>query len=117
MNYNNDNRMPRDDIDASPLDELFADGDLPPRRPISRDAYRAVMSDADRDESFGCVDKTFKQPVLEDVPLAMVYSPVQTWDKLYDIDTGFTRGTIFESLDFPFMCPSAVCRSRAKNNR
>ena len=35
-------------------------------------------------------------------PLAMVYSPMQEFDKLYDIDKGFDAGTIFSELDLPF---------------
>ena len=35
-------------------------------------------------------------------PLAMVYSPMQEFDKLYDLDKGFSAGTIFSELDLPF---------------
>ena len=35
-------------------------------------------------------------------PLAMVYSPMQEFDRLYDIDKGFNAGTIFSELDLPF---------------
>ena len=40
--------------------------------------------------------------------LAMVYSPYQAWDKIYDADIGFTRGTIFQELDKPFIGEEAV---------
>lgn len=36
-------------------------------------------------------------------PLAMVYSPVQEWQALYDNETGLAKGTIFKELDFPFL--------------
>ena len=36
-------------------------------------------------------------------PLAMVYSPVQEFGNLYEIDKGFNKGTIFSELDLPFM--------------
>ena len=36
-------------------------------------------------------------------PLAMVYSPVQEWQALYDSDTGLANGTIFKELEFPFV--------------
>ena len=39
---------------------------------------------------------------LKGYPLAMVYSPMQEFDKLYDIDKGFNAGTIFSELDLPF---------------
>ena len=35
-------------------------------------------------------------------PLAMVYSPMQEFDKLYELDKGFNAGTIFSELDLPF---------------
>ena len=35
-------------------------------------------------------------------PLAMVYSPIQEFDKLYELDKGFNAGTIFTELDLPF---------------
>ncbi len=34
--------------------------------------------------------------------LAMVYSPYQHWQNVYDHDKGFSRGTIFRDLDMPF---------------
>ena len=36
-------------------------------------------------------------------PLAMVYSPVQEWQNLYDNEMGLSHGTIFKDLDLPFM--------------
>ncbi|MBQ3527992.1 MAG: spore coat associated protein CotJA [Clostridia bacterium] len=37
-----------------------------------------------------------------DTPVAMVYSPVQSWKDLYDPNTALTQGTIFKELDLPF---------------
>ena len=39
---------------------------------------------------------------LKGYPLAMVYSPIQEFDKLYELDKGFNAGTIFSELDLPF---------------
>lgn len=39
---------------------------------------------------------------LSDMPLAMAYVPWQCWDKIYDTEKGFCRGTIFKELDKPF---------------
>ena len=39
---------------------------------------------------------------LKGYPLAMVYSPMQEFDNIYDIDKGFKTGTIFSELDLPF---------------
>ena len=35
-------------------------------------------------------------------PLAMAYVPVQQWNRTYDEEQGFKRGTVFPDLDFPF---------------
>lgn len=40
---------------------------------------------------------------LENYPLAMVYSPLQKFDNLFDIDTALNKGTLFCELDLPFM--------------
>ena len=36
-------------------------------------------------------------------PLASVYAPLQSFDKLFDMDTALVRGTVFSELDLPFM--------------
>ena len=36
-------------------------------------------------------------------PVAMAYVPMQPWEGLYDLETGLRRGTIFPSLDKPFL--------------
>lgn len=36
-------------------------------------------------------------------PVGMGYVPMQQWEAPYPIHYGFTRGTIFPSLDYPFM--------------
>ena len=35
-------------------------------------------------------------------PSAMVYTPMQTFDNLYDKDSALRAGTIFRELDLPF---------------
>ena len=39
---------------------------------------------------------------LHDHPLAMAYSPMQVWRRVYDPEDGLCRGTIFAELDLPF---------------
>lgn len=42
-------------------------------------------------------------------PLAMAYVPMQQWDCVYDDAAALSRGTIFPSLDLPFLegvCPN-----------
>ncbi|MEF9942207.1 MAG: spore coat associated protein CotJA [Lachnospiraceae bacterium] len=46
--------------------------------------------------------------VLEGLPIAMAYVPWQMWRKLYDVEKGLCRGTIFEELD---KCFQGGCRS------
>jgi len=41
--------------------------------------------------------------------LAMVFATMQEWRNLYEPEHGFSRGTIFEELDLPFMGEGA-CR-------
>lgn len=36
-------------------------------------------------------------------PVGMGYVPVQMWENPYPIERGFSRGTIFPSLDYPFV--------------
>ncbi len=45
-----------------------------------------------------------EMPSLGTLPLASVYSPVQIFRELYDLEQGFVKGTIFKELDFPFLC-------------
>ena len=46
--------------------------------------------------------------LLGDYPLASVYAPLQSFHKLYDMETALHRGTIFTELDFPFMGESVA---------
>ena len=47
-----------------------------------------------------------------DMPIAMAYVPVQFWEKPYDCATAHARGTIFPSLDKPFIGEEAVSDGR-----
>ena len=38
---------------------------------------------------------------LNDYPLAMVYSPYQSWRELYTLDVALAKGTLFSELDLP----------------
>lgn len=39
---------------------------------------------------------------LKRYPLASVYSPLQEWSDIYDLETALKRGTVFKELDLPF---------------
>ncbi len=43
-----------------------------------------------------------------DTPLAMAYVPYQVWETPYEQDVALQRGTIFKSLDKPFIGEEAV---------
>ena len=40
---------------------------------------------------------------LAGYPLAMVYSPIQEFHNMYEIDAALRQGTVFKELDLPFM--------------
>lgn len=44
----------------------------------------------------------------KETPVAMAYVPMQMWERPYDAATGLARGTIFPSLDKPFIGEEAV---------
>lgn len=41
--------------------------------------------------------------VYSGMALAMSYVPIQQWEQPYDEDTALCRGTVFPSLDKPFL--------------
>ena len=40
---------------------------------------------------------------LDRFPVGMGYVPWQSWENTYPLAQGFQRGTIFPSLDYPFV--------------
>lgn len=50
----------------------------------------------------------------EDTPLAMAYVPYQVWETPYEEDVALQRGTIFRSLDKPFIGEEAVKNGNSK---
>ena len=43
-------------------------------------------------------------------PLAMFYSPYQSFDSLFDYSSALCKGTIFRELDKPFLSKGCGCR-------
>lgn len=43
-----------------------------------------------------------------DTPVGMAYVPYQFWERPYDMSTALSRGTLFPSLDKPFIGEEAV---------
>lgn len=48
-------------------------------------------------------DHTAESMFPAKISLAMSYVPNQPFENLYDERTALSRGTLFKSLDFPFM--------------
>ena len=46
--------------------------------------------------------------------MAMAYVPFQMWEKPYEADVGLSRGTIFPSIDKPFIGEEAVKNAHTK---
>ena len=53
-------------------------------------------------------------PFPQHTPIAMAYVPYQQWEKLYDDAVAISRGTIFPSLDKPFIGEEAVRNARQR---
>lgn len=67
----------------------------------------------DRDNSMPDMCRNCPQPKGEFppmTPVGMAYVPFQTWERPYDSDAALSRGTIFPSLDKPFIGEEAVKR-------
>lgn len=52
--------------------------------------------------SVACCPARSDYDELDGMPIAMAYVPWQAWRNLYEVEKGFSRGTIFEELDKPF---------------
>ena len=141
MEYKNDNRTPRDRLTDDFLSELLdceCEGqscDINGNRPAPnrirerREYYRPAnsnetamdnCSDKSEDTVFECGCGScvgFAVPHLHKVPLAMVYSPHQQWENIYEAEMGLKRGTIFKCLDFPFMHAGCDCKMHGRSMR
>ncbi len=53
-------------------------------------------------------------PFPKETPIAMAYVPYQMWEKPYDDAVALSRGTIFPSLDKPFIGEEAVKDARKR---
>jgi len=64
-------------------------------------ASKAVMCSDRCAVQPGCMENAHKEH--DKFPNAMAYVPMQKWEKIYDLREGLERGTIFPSLDLPFI--------------
>lgn len=63
------------------------------------------MNEYDINEQYGSQFplQTRRQPANPNMPIGMAYVPDQVWETPYDLMDGFDRGTLFPSLDKPFL--------------
>ena len=64
------------------------------------------------EENQSCTEKapcTSGNDPLLGMSLAMVYSPEQAFENLYEPDEGLSHGTIFTTLDMPFLGDGRKC--------
>lgn len=83
--YNNDNAI-NNVCCASELEKILSGKGNSPQSRID------LPSCEEKDSNYG----------IKGYPLAMVYSPMQEFTDLYELDKGFNAGTIFSELDLPF---------------
>ena len=74
---------------------------LPPRRPVPC-SDKPACPPAPTYQSLVCAPDSGCQSG-ESLPTAMAYVSWQNWEEPYAPDTALCRGTIFPSLDLPFM--------------
>ena len=77
-----------------------------------RESWRRILADDTEDNTPACPFPKGRFP--EDTPLAMAYVPFQMWEKPYEADVGLSRGTIFPSIDKPFIGEEAVKNAHTK---
>lgn len=87
----------------------------------SLDASSSVFSQSKSNAHNGCDIQrsrctrsgrgTFPENVQKEPSLAMIYSPCQAFEDIYDVCTALNSGTLFASLEFPFEAARcATCR-------
>ncbi len=69
---------------------------------------RPVCGQPDAGTSGSCV-KPSESWNPDRFPVGMGYVPMQCWQEPYPLAVGFSRGTLFSDLDYPFM--RARCRA------
>ena len=85
---------------------LFGDGGCRCRHTPMGGARNEGSNDTSCPETPPCVSGN---DPLAGASLAMVYSPEQAFEKLYEPDEALARGTIFIALDKPFFGDGRKC--------
>ena len=127
MKVKNENFTPRERINREMLDRMLAEEarrdacEMTPPSPIASYPCAAAVHvcpkcgkntpvqmrekadcAADRRIAADTPSGICRTPVYPGVSLAMVYSPCQAFDDLYDVEAALSHGTIFKELDKPF---------------
>jgi len=67
-------------------------------------AKRSLVNPIYPNNLFNSNDKTFKPDTGNDCGvIGICYVPMQQWEQIYDEDTAYSVGTIFPSLNLPFL--------------
>ena len=71
---------------------------------INDEMLRRIIGE-ERGDAPSCNIECDRRPSwgLEGYPLAMVYTPVQRFGNMHDLDNALASGTLFKELDLPFM--------------
>lgn len=90
--------------------DMFGDGRMVEQNDCNRDRDRNDR-DCDhnhdrecnhRDRDCNCPRNKWGGTAVDDLPLAMVYGPMQKWGDTCDPEEGLAAGTIFRELNKPF---------------
>ena len=113
MNIDPSNKRRAASADAALLRSILAENSI--KKPCLHQSCECSCSRAGSAQPFtgascepkesGCCPVS-SQNGVSGKALGMVYSPIQCWQKLYDAETGFSKGTIFAELDLPFEATS-----------
>lgn len=106
MNSSNENYTPRERVDDALLARLLRENEPPVAVPaqarVQNCSCTRRMEKTDNAARTACPPavRPGRSPAFGR-SLAMVYSPVQEFEDLYDAEQGLHRGTIFRQLDLP----------------
>lgn len=75
---------------------------------IDKSLLGAILGRDDEMPAEACECPMPKSLFPAETPYAMAYVPFQQWEQPYDAEAGLDRGTVFPSLDKPFIGEEAV---------
>ena len=120
MEYRNYYNTPRDSVSDEMLTELLREkepdsraGDVRPMRQYENGRGVRMENRPNSPQVPNCrgeypvvpaanVEHHWENPRLDGSPLAMVYSPVQEWEGIYEVAEALKQGTLFKKLDLDF---------------